>query len=379
MLARGYKSVAIVFLNFLILLLVANVACSLYMGWGRPEFGPLSVYPLSLTMKAYPGWSEHDVQQLLRETYYDARPRYDLIPQIKERATSGRFVNVDPAGFRKVRDQGPWPPDPSAENIFLFGGSTTFGYGVPDADTIASHLQDLVASKKPAVHVYNFGRAAYTSTQEMLLFLSLVRSGYVPNVAIFIDGINDCSSTWRPDGWFYGELIAGRVEQSDWGNALSLLGDLALVKLVKARIPNPAPASADQISPQNIGSFVIENYQKNQRMIRGICSLYGTRALFVWQPIVLYKYDVSRHFMAGDKKYGYFQKMPGAAQAISIYQRVEQLAAVNSLGDGFVFMADIAEDQDRNRYVDVNHYNGEFSAVIATHILSALRNQHLLQ
>jgi hypothetical protein len=83
--------------------------------------------------------------------------------------------------------------------------------------------------------------------------------------------------------------------------------------------------------------------------------------------------------MAGDKKYGYFQKMPGAAQAISIYQEVERLAANHSFGDGFVSMADVGEGQERNCYVDVNHYNGEFSATIATHILSYLRDQRLIE
>ncbi len=378
MLARGYKSVAIVFLNLLILFMLANLASFLYMGRGRPRFGPLSEYPLSLTMKAYPGWSEKDVEELLRETYYDARPRYDLIAQVRERATSGRFVNVDPAGFRRVRDQGPWPPDKSTENIFVFGGSTTFGYGVQDSETIASHLQDLVDSGKPAVHVYNFGRAAYTSTQEMLLYLSLVRNGYIPNVAIFIDGINDCSSTWREDGWFYGELIAGRIDQSDWGNAISLVADLPLVSLAKTLAGAAFQKAGAQMSPKDIGGFVIANYQKNQRIIRSICSLYGTKPVFVWQPIAIYKYDLSHHFMAGDRKYGYFRKMPGAAQAVAIYSEVERLAASHSFGDDFVFMAEVTDDQDRNRYVDVNHYNGEFSATIATHILSFLRVQRLL-
>jgi hypothetical protein len=378
MLARGYKSVAIVFLNFLIFFLIANLACSVYLGWGHPRFGPLSVYPLSLTMKAYPGWTEQDVEELLRETYYDARPRYDLIAQVRERTTSGRFVNVDPAGFRKVRDQGPWPPDASAENIFMFGGSTTFGYGVQDSETIASHLQDLVNSGKPPVRVYNFGRAAYTSTQEMLLFLSLVRDGYVPKVAVFIDGINDCSSTWREDGWFYGEMFARRIDQTDWGNALSLAADLPLVKWAMAHA-GATGQSPSQMPPQDIASFVIANYQKNQRIIRSICSLYGTKPVFVWQPIAIYKYDISRHFMAGDKKYGYFQKMPGAAQAVGIYQQVDRMAANRSFGDGFVSMTDVGQDQNRNCYVDVNHYNGEFSGVIATHIVSYLKDQHLLE
>ena len=378
MLARGYRFAAIVFLNFLIFFVLANVACSLYMGYGKPRFGPLSVYPLSLTMKAYPGWSEKDVEELLRETYYDARPRYDVITQVRERATSGRYVNVDPAGFRKVRDQGPWPPDRSAVNIFVFGGSTTFGYGVPDSQTIASNLQDLVYSSKPTIHVYNFGRAAYTSTQEMLLYLSLVRSGYIPNVAIFIDGLNDCS-TWQEDGWFYGELIAKQIDLSDWGKAFSLLADLPLVKLAKAFAGAAPSKQGAQISPKDAASFVIANYQENQRIIRSLCSLYGSKPVFVWQPIASYKYDLSHHFMAGDKKYGYFKNMGGAERAVATYEQVERLAASHAFGDDFAFMAEIAEDQDRNRYVDVAHYNGEFSAIIATHILGFLKVQRLLQ
>jgi hypothetical protein len=378
MLARWYRSAAIIFLNFLILFVLANLACSLYMEYTHPRFGPLAVYPLSLTMKAYPGWSEKDVEELLRETYYDARPTYDVITQVKERSTSGRFVNVDPAGFRRVRDQGPWPPDASAVNVFMFGGSTTFGYGVEDSQTIASHLQDLVESSKPPVHIYNFGRASYTSTQEMLLYLSLVRSGHVPNIAIFFDGINDGSS-WHEDEWLYGKMLAERIDQSEWSKAISLAADFPLLSVTKNLIGVVVPESGPQISPKDVASLVIANYQTNQRIIRALCSLYGTKPVFIWQPTPIYKYDLSRHFMAGDKKYGYFLKMSAAPRAIATYQEVERLAANNSFGDGFVFMADIAEDKDRNRYVDANHYNGEFSADIATHILSFLRGQHLVQ
>ena len=170
-----------------------------------------------------------------------------------------------------------------------------------------------------------------------------------------------------------------RIEQSNWGNALQSSRRTPASKIGEGKNRYSLDGAGQQTARRTSAGFVIANYQKNQRIIRGLCSLCGTTPVFLWQPIVLYKYDVSRHFMAGDKKYGYFQKMAGAAQAVAIYQQIESLAASHSLGDGFVFMADIAEDQDRNRYVDVNHYNGEFSATIATHILNALKDQHLLQ
>src|SRR6185369_12207002 len=100
-------------------------------------------------------------------------------------------VTVDPAGFRAGRDQRPWPPDPARFNVFVFGGSTTFGYGVADGDTIASQLQPLLARHGRDVAVYNFGRGYYYSTQERILYEQLLAGGFVPALAVFIDGLND--------------------------------------------------------------------------------------------------------------------------------------------------------------------------------------------
>ena len=69
--------------------------------------------------------------------------------------------------FAIGRNQGPWPPDDHDYNMFVFGGSTTFGYGVPDEQTIASHLQEVLSHQTAReVRVYNFGRGMYRSSQE---------------------------------------------------------------------------------------------------------------------------------------------------------------------------------------------------------------------
>lgn len=63
---------------------------------------------------------------------------------------------------------------------------------VGDGDAIASYLQPLVvaADGRPA-RVYNFGHSGYYSTQERILFTRLVVAGHVPDVAVFVDGLND--------------------------------------------------------------------------------------------------------------------------------------------------------------------------------------------
>ena len=84
------------------------------------------------------------------------------------RENKGPHLNVYPRGFRQVPEQGPWPLNKN--NIFMFVGSNTFGWKVSDEQTIAAYLQEIGRKDYPRIQLYNFGRAAYYSTQERILF-----------------------------------------------------------------------------------------------------------------------------------------------------------------------------------------------------------------
>src|SRR6516165_10527591 len=116
--------------------------------------------------KVYPGKTPQEINDLLSETW--SRPFiYETFTQFAERPFRGRYVNVDAAGFRFSAGQGPWPPDPRALNVFVFGGSGTFGYGVADSETIPSRLQEELRRRNgQPITIYNFGRGSYYSTQE---------------------------------------------------------------------------------------------------------------------------------------------------------------------------------------------------------------------
>ena len=77
--------------------------------------------------------------------------------------------------------------------MFVFGGSTTFGVGLPDDETIASCLQQFAAEghSTPPLKVYNFAQPAYFSSQELIQFEQLLNAGFIPQIAVFVDGIND--------------------------------------------------------------------------------------------------------------------------------------------------------------------------------------------
>ena len=107
----------------------------------------------------YPSLSKFEVNQFLRETW--SRPYvYEPYTQFKEKPFQGKYINISQEGFRHVKNQGPWPPSKDNFNIFLFGGSTIFNYGVPENETIASYLQELFTSRLKKVCIYNQGDAA---------------------------------------------------------------------------------------------------------------------------------------------------------------------------------------------------------------------------
>src|SRR5262245_24730852 len=140
-----YRDLATIILNTLVLILIVNLVLSAYFAIkdrSHAKAWTITEERWALLEKVYDNLSRKDVSDLLSEM--EARPLvYEPYMEFKERPYSGRYLNVNAHGFRQTNNQGPWPPDKQKYlTVFLFGGSTAFGYGVPDDQTIASYLQE---------------------------------------------------------------------------------------------------------------------------------------------------------------------------------------------------------------------------------------------
>lgn len=71
-------------------------------------------------------------------------------------------------------------------STWFFGGSTMWGTGASDLQTIPSWY-----AKTKKVDVYNLGETAWTSRQSLNQLINLLGDGYVPKRIIFYDGVND--------------------------------------------------------------------------------------------------------------------------------------------------------------------------------------------
>ena len=388
-LVRWYRAAALVLANGVLVLALANGVAwlALRLGGGRPPEPGTPAYertqqlvldlPVFQIDRFFPGYTKDDIAMLIGESF-GRPPVYEPFTQFRERPYRGRFVNVDPAGFRLGRDPGPWPPDPSAVSVFVFGGSTTFGMGLPDGETIVSHLSDLVRRRSSGpVHFYNFGAGYYFSTQERVQFEQLLLAGRTPNVAIFVDGLNDF---FQPDG--VPALTARLARQLSgtapapahpWLDAVraTALGQAAarVQQWLARRAPRPAPP-APQLAPAAADddgrvAGVVARYRGNKRMIEAVARAHGVRPLFVWQPVPTYKYDLAYHRFHPNGFGRVELTRAGYAAMAALVQTAE-------LGSDFVWCADLQEGRREELYLDLVHYAPRMARRVAACIAKPL-------
>lgn len=390
---RFYRDAALILLNTVILLLAVNALLLIPFAIkdslrGEPArwHKPVEAGRWAALEKVYPGFGRDEIQVLLDETYAPDRSFvYEPFTEFKERPYAGKYVNVDVNGFRLTDGQGPWPPDREKYfNVFLFGGSTTFGFGVSDSQTVASHLQASLsgAGLLKEVRVYNFGRGSYYSTQERILFEKLVGTGFRPDVAVFIDGLNDSHHyDDRPSS-------ATRIESALEGRRAAGTNILARVPMVRAasaagrwlglgRDDDPAPEWAETArdreacGDESVLLGVINRYVENKKMIETVAASYGVKTLFVWQPVAVYKHDQRNDPFAGEE-------YPRRVCVEGVYPLMSKYVGQHPFGDNFLWAADIQEDVAEPLYVDSLHYSGRMSELFAQTIVNAMSERDLL-
>ena len=320
----------------------------------------------------YPGMDEADVDLLLEESW--TRPvAYEPFVQYKEAPFSGRFVNVSPAGFRESAEQGPWPPAPEHLNVFVFGGSTIFGYGVPDHQTVPSYLQALLGERLPhrSVRCYNFGGASYYSSQERILFAELLAAGHRPDVAIFVDGINEFLLEEPLHSPRLRGLLEGRPGViADWAVSALPLTKLVHWALGTGDEKKPALLDASLDVPELLDAR-IERYLANVRLAEGLAEAEGVLAVFVVQPTPTYRYDPSFHPFA---RWGFGRHSRSAFGYPRLAERLRREPPRGAL----VWAADIQEDLREPLYVDLVHYNPRLARRLAAEIVDQMAERSLL-
>ena len=374
--AGAYAAAACAVLTAALLFAGANVLLAGAAGPALRDSGIDSRYclpelPADIREQVYPGMRAEEVLAMLQESWSIS---YEYAPyrQFKAKASNGRYTRVDPAGFRCCKEQGPWPPSAENFNVFLFGGSTAYNIGVPECDTIATHLQDALGTSggKP-VRVYNFGCPMFFSSAESVLFERLLVAGQRPDAAVFLDGLNEFYHVADEPG--FSEQIGTLFENSSSVpfHLRALVDGLPVIRLMRQRGYFPgAPervVTEAELKREDVLQGMIGRYLENMRNIEALAQSRQVKVLFVWQPVPVYGYGGSHPFELrgygkhGRSRYGYAMM-------------AEHVSSHTMPGD-FLWLADMQRDLPGMLYVDIVHYSGRMSKEVASRIASGLRDR----
>jgi len=146
---------------------------------------------------------------------------------------SSETINIDDSGRRHTVT----PEGISSGSVWVFGGSTVFGTGVNDANTIPSLL-----AEKTGLQAVNFGGDNYIARQNVIRLLREYETNDTENlIVVFYDGVNDVHVKCRVENL---DLVTDR--QAQIRNALGdnrAAADASPIQLLR-----PARVLIDKVS-----------------------------------------------------------------------------------------------------------------------------------
>jgi lysophospholipase L1-like esterase len=333
--------------------------------------------------------------------------------------TRNRFYQM---GVENIRYDEGWTDEQAKtllktakRKIFLFGGSTMYGFGLASDQTIQHYLQ----KKFPGgdVAVFNFGANAYDQQREIDWLVYLLRHGYVPDDVVFFDGVNDAThmaaSNYRVgDKLIYHGFLSGRsrsAEQDDftvpsatpqkltWKDYLRLQAHA--LPIIRPLIEQPVkPTSYDNATlPQELDPFqprvdihmaeyvfyhwgtqgdayldlrkreILEYYKRNQDFLARLAQGYGFKVHLFLQPMGAL--DPQNPFMPQID-----EKVPGYRYYHAMYPFMRE-----QIVSGQLHMTDLSEallelSKSHRAYIDTMHYSPQANEILAQKIFERMES-----
>ena len=246
-------------------------------GWADEQIVAGAKMPSREASDAYAGVAWQDAYRSEHRAAKDMR--WEPYLYWRRKAFGGEHIFVNEQGERRT-----WAlePAPAAATVWVFGGSTIWGTGVTNEETVPSWLARHAANQGMSLNVRNLGESGYVSTQGVIALLRELQRGERPDVVVFYDGVNDVFAALQAQqaGIPQNEVLrqldfaAGRGNVVAW--ALRHLQGIA--KLTGTARPD--------IDVSSLADSVAETYQTNMRAVAALGEQFGFDAFFFWQPSV---------------------------------------------------------------------------------------------
>lgn len=314
--------------------------------------------------------NEEEANQLYIETYIHRK--FDYVQWVEHAENNGydnKFVNVTPNLGRKTIS-----PKSCEKNVFFYGGSTTFGYGVTDNQTIGSYLGQIFIDNDQKVCVKNFGRGSYFSTQETILFQKhLINKKVTKNdIVIFLDGINENGNSPSRNTKFLYE--AQKVlQQRPWdmykltfSTFIESLPISQFINRLLTKYQNPKKGEYQEKSIFDIPQETKFVYEQNILLRNSIC-----------KRLNIYCYNLLQPFASVHGKYfdkpseGIFQNI--LSQPLYM-KKLKTKYEILKKSNGIIDISDAFNQTDPLSYIDSLHYSPNGNRKIAERVYEIIKD-----
>jgi len=329
-----------------------------------------------IAVTALHGLSPAEARDIYAEFKNLNKGGYEYRPWVgfSERPFHSPLLNIDEAFPLPIRRTiHPPAQAPARKTIWLFGGSTQIGWGVPDGETIASHLSRILSTGDAYYDVVNQGHTFYYSSGELAEFTTLLRRGQKCDAAVFLDGLNEVAfgGVLNDTPFFTDQAAVGLLNEQglgpsgNWKGLLRTFLQIAFVKPLRGTAELPGPTAPQMKPPVD---EMAKTYEFNVSAIERIAEGEGVRVAFYWQPTPFdYLGDAERN---RSRAKPVFDGMPNLNQTV---RRDET-------GKSFHFIADLFEGRAHDDvYVDSVHYDGAANQKLAQVIADGLNKEGWLR
>jgi len=266
----------------------------------------------------------------------------------------------------------------SPTRVWILGGSTVWGVGTPDSETVPSQLARQVnAAGGNCIEVTNLGVEAYVSNQELLFLIQHLKAGHRPDIVIFYDGLNDAcvgGVGGSPGGHNY--LLPIKTAFETGGSVAGTLAQesnfLRLVRALRRRIESSSKET--DLSPQ--AKATLDNYEANIAIARMLGEKYGFKTWFFWQPTLIYGKKPLDPFeqVLFDEVVSQNAGQPESETFLAVRAVYEEAERRSRASGNVVFLGHMFDDVREPIYIDWMHLGPRGNEIVAAAIAAKLHS-----
>jgi lysophospholipase L1-like esterase len=344
--------------------------------------------PARVGSSAYENFEEVDayfreLRQVVGARFRGSSPMlYSPYEIWKNRDFSGKHINIENGVRRTLYSE---EAAAGVRTIFFLGGSTMWGDGVPDRFTIPSLVAKKLneqATEHEAWTVRNFGERAYCIHQELIRLMRLLEGKDVPDVVIFLDGINEAGAAYQNDraGDHYDVKAIRRQLSMGFERRIALgrlLRSSSTYRMWSAWWRSGRKRRGEELSHERmeiLAKEVCDSYLASVGHARLIAQGYGFETLFLWQPFL----DETLKATSGEEReiverpWRYGLTKGNLVFAAMVYEEMRRRIR-NGVAQGIVDVSGVFRDHPETLFVDPYHVGPEGNDIMAERIVEELR------